>query len=221
MIVARSKHNFLIFKSFYMKLKIKKSYKNPSDTYMLKLIGRILENMKNNASFPDLNPTVAEVEKKAIDYQLALNVAGRSDRTLSSAKNDRKAELTGMLEKWDDYVTTVSNGDKTMLLSSGFDIAGLKTQPQELLPIEQPEVAIGPIGQAIVKVKRVQGARMYAFQCTPDPITADSVWTTETTTDRENTFTNLNSIAKYWFRVIAYGRGKQTVTSMLVSRVIQ
>jgi hypothetical protein len=204
-----------------MKLKIKKSYKNPSDTYMLKLIGRVLENMKNNASFPNPIPTVAEVEKGAFDYQLALNVAGRNDRTLSSAKNDRKAELTGMLEKWDDYVTTTGNGDKTMLLSSGFDIAGLKNQSQELLPIEKLDVEIGPIGQAIVSVKKVAGARMYAFQCTPDPITPNSQWTTETTSDRENTFTNLNSIAKYWFRVVAYGRGKQRVTSVLVSRVIQ
>jgi hypothetical protein len=204
-----------------MKLKIKKSYKNPSDTYMLKLVGRIVESMKNNASFPNPIPTVTEVEKGAIDFQLALNVSGRNDRTLSSAKNDRKAELTGMLEKWDDYVTATSNGDKTMLLSSGFDIAGLKNQSQELTPFEQLEVEIGPIGQAIVSIKRVAGARMYAYQCTPDPITPESVWTTETTSDRENTFTNLNSIAKYWFRVVAYGRGKQTVTSMLVSRVIQ
>jgi hypothetical protein len=204
-----------------MKLKIKKSYKNPSDTYILMLIGRIVENMRNNASFPNPTPTVAEVEKKSIDYQLALNAAGRNDRTLSSAKNDRKAELIEMLGKWDDYVTATSNGDKTMLLSSGFDIAGIRNQSQDLTPIEQLEVEIGPIGQAIVSVKRVTGARMYAFQCTPDPITPESVWTTETTTDRENTFTNLNSIAKYWVRVIAYGRGKQTVTSMLVSRVIQ
>src|SRR5690242_12208437 len=117
-----------------MKLKIKKSYRKPSDTFILKLIGRVLENMKNNAAFPNPIPTVAEVEKKAVDFQLALNVAGRSDRTLSSAKNDRKAELIGMLEKWDDYVTITSNGDKTMLLSSGFDIAGLKIQSQELTP---------------------------------------------------------------------------------------
>ena len=204
-----------------MKLKIKKSYKNPSDTFILLLCGRVVQNMKNNASFPNPIPTVPEVEKKYGDYQVALNISGRYDRTLSSAKNDRKAELIRMLEKWDDYVTTVSNGDKTMLLSSGFDIVGLKNQSQELFPIEQLEVEIGPTGQAIARVKRVAGARMYAFQCTPDPITPDSVWTTETTTDRENTFTNLNSIAKYWFRVIAYGRGKQTVTSMLVSRVIQ
>jgi hypothetical protein len=204
-----------------MKLKIKKSYKNPSDTFILKLCGRVVQGMKNTEMFPNPIPAVSEVEKKYADYQVALNIAGRFDRTLASAKNDRKAELIGMLEKWDDYVTAISNGDKTMLLYSGFDIAGIKSTEQDLTPIEQLDVEIGPIGQAIVSIKRVPGAKMYAFQCTPDPITPESVWSTETTTDRENTFTNLNSIAKYWFRVIAYGRGKQTVTSMLVSRVIQ
>lgn len=204
-----------------MKLKIKKSYKKPSDTFMLKLIGRILESMKNNSYLPNPIPSHAEAEKAATDYSQSLNIAGRNDRTLASAKNDKKAVLIGILEKWDDYVTLTSNGDKTILLSSGFDIVGLKNQSQELLVIEEMDVKIGPVGQAIVSVKKVAGARMYAFQCTPDPVTPDSVWTTETTSDRENTFTNLNSIAKYWFRVIAYGRGKQTVTSMLVSRVIQ
>jgi hypothetical protein len=204
-----------------MKLKIKKSYKNPSDTFILKLCGRVLESMRNNASYPNPTPTVAEVEKKYADYHVSLNVAGRSDRTLSSAKNDRKAELIGMLEKWDDYVTSTSNGDKTMLLSSGFDIVGIKSLSQDLTPIEKLDVEIGPIGHAVVSIKKVPGARIYAYQCTPDPVTPDSVWTTETTSDSKNTFTNLNSIAKYWFRVIAYGRGKQTVTSVLVSRVIQ
>lgn len=204
-----------------MKLKIKKSYKKPSDTFMLKLTGRILENMKNNSYYPNPIPTHAEAEKAFTDYSQSLNVAGRNDRTLASAKNDKKAVLTGILEKWDDYITQVSNGDKTMLLSSGFDIVGLKNQSPEQMVFEQVDVKIGPPGQAIVSVKKVAGARMYAFQCTPDPVTSDSVWTTETTSDRENTFTNLNSIAKYWFRVIAYGRGKQTVTSMVISRVIQ
>jgi hypothetical protein len=204
-----------------MKLKIKKSYKNSSDAFVLKICARVKESMKNNPYFPNPIPTHPEVETAFGEFQASLNVAGRNDRTLSSAKNDKKAVLTGLLDKWADYVTITSNGDKTMLLSSGFDISGIKGASQDLTPIEQLDVAIGPPGQAIARVKRVPGARMYTFQCTPDPVTPDSVWTSETTTDRENTFTNLNSIVRYWFRVIAHGRGKQTVTSVLVSRVIQ
>ena len=204
-----------------MKLKVKKSYKKPSDAFLLKLCARVKESMRNNPYFPNPIPTHAEMEKAYDDFQISLSIAGRNDRTLSSAKNDKKAALTGSLDKWADYVTITSNGDKTMLLSSGFDIAGIKGASQELNPVEQLDVAIGPPGQAIAKVKRVPGARMYTFQCTPDPVTPDSVWTSETTSDPENTFTELNSVVKYWFRVVAYGRGKQSVTSVLVSRVIQ
>ncbi|OQP68353.1 hypothetical protein [Niastella populi] len=204
-----------------MILKIKKSYKKPSDTYMLKLTGRILESMKNNPYFPNPMPTLPDVEKAFGEFQVSLNVAGRNDRTLSSAKNDKKAVLSGLLEKLGDHVTLTCNGDKTMLLSSGFDITGIGGASQDLTPVEQLDVEIGPPGQAIARVKRVTGARMYTFQCTPDPVTTDSVWASDTTSDPQNTFTNLNSIARYWFRVIAHGRGKQSVASVLVSRVIQ
>jgi hypothetical protein len=40
-------------------------------------------------------------------------------------------------------------------------------------------------------------------------------------TDREHTFTNLESVKKYLFRVIAVGKNRQSVYSPPVSRVIQ
>jgi hypothetical protein len=204
-----------------MKLKIKGSYRKGSDTYLLKICSRVKESLKENTYFPHPIPELPVVEKAFLDFQVAVSIAGRNDRTLSSAKNDKKAELIGILDELNDYVTTTSNGDKTMLLSSGFDIAGITSNSQTLAPIEQLDVEIGPPGQAITRVKKVAGARAYIHQCTPDPITPDSEWMSETITEGENTFTNLKSVAKYWFRVIAIGKGKQTVYSVLVSRVIQ
>lgn len=204
-----------------MKLKIKNSYRKSSDTYLLKICSRVKESLKGNPNFPHPTPELPVLEKAFLDYQVAVSLAGRNDRTLSSAKNDKKVVLIGLMDNLNDYVTTTSNGDKTMLLSSGFDIAGLKTIEQALGPIEQVEVVIGPPGQAITRVKKVAGAKAYIHQCTPDPITPDSQWTSETITENENNFTNLKSVAKYWFRVIAIGKGKQMEYSALVSRVIQ
>jgi hypothetical protein len=120
-----------------------------------------------------------------------------------------------------DHVMAVSNGDTTMLLSSGFDIAGIKAAEDTLAPVDKLVVDIGAPGVATTRVKKVAGAKAYIHKCTPDPITSDSVWITETTTDRENTFTNLRSVARYWFQVIAIGRGKQMESSLPVSIVIQ
>ncbi|WP_205510981.1 hypothetical protein [Longitalea arenae] len=204
-----------------MKLRIKRSHRKCSDTYLLKICNRVKESLKGNSYFPDPKPALADVEKAFQDFQMAVSIAGRNDRTLSSAKNDKKALLSGMMDNLADYITATSNGDNTMLLSSGFDLSGTKTVSQILAPIEQLDVEIGPPGQATTRIKKVTGAKAYIHECTPDPITADSKWTSETITESENTFTNLRSIAKYWFRVIAIGKGKQAVYSGLVSRVIQ
>ncbi|WP_133054667.1 hypothetical protein [Niastella populi] len=126
-----------------------------------------------------------------------------------------------ILDDLADYVTTTSNGDKTMLLSSGFDITGDKDLTQALPPIGKVVVVSDQSGQATTRVNRVAGARSYVHQYTTDPLSPDNVWISETTTEREHTFTNLRSVARYWFRVLAVGKGKQVVYSPPVARVIQ
>ena len=204
-----------------MNTKIKKTYKRCGDGSLLKLAHRVSESFKNNPNFPDPIPSQPVLEAACQEFQMAVSIAGRSDRTLSSAKNDKKAVLTRLLNELADYVTVTCNGDRTKLLSSGFDITGEKGDTQVLTPIDALTVEIGPPGQAITRVKRVHGARSYIHQCTPDPVTPDSQWVSETITEHQHTFMNLQSVTRYWFRVIAIGRGKQQVYSPLVSRVIQ
>ncbi len=204
-----------------MKLKIIRSYRYASDMNSLKIGNRVADSTKGNPAFPEANSIQEKLEKVCQDFTGTINKAGRNDRTLSSAKNDKKAELIRILDEMADHVTAVSNGDATMLLSSGFDISGIKAVDQSLGPVEKFVVEVGATGVATTRVKKVYGAKAYIHKCTPDPITPDSVWITETTTDRENTFTNLRSVARYWFQVIAIGKGKQMEASLPVSIVIQ
>jgi hypothetical protein len=204
-----------------MKLKIKTRYRIGSDTYVHKLGSRVSIGLKGNPALPNPKPSQPELEKACQDFNVSISLAGRNDMTLASAKNDKKAELIRMLDEIAEYVTTTSNGDRTILLSSGFDITGLKGSSKELAPIEKLIVEIGVPGQATTRVKMVSGAKAYVHQYTPDPMTPDSVWVSETSTDREHTFTNLKSVAKYWLRVIAVGKGKQMVYSPPVAMVIQ
>ena len=204
-----------------MQTKVKTTYKHSSDGNLAKLGSRVAQSMKGNANFPNPTPAQSVIETACQDFQSALNLAGRNDRTLSSAKNDKKAVLIRLLDDLAKYVTAVANGDKTILLSSGFDITGVKSNPQGLQPISAFEVEFGETGHAITRVKKVTGARAYVHEYTPDPITPNSVWVSETVTDPENTFSNLQSVVKYWFRVTAVGLNKQKVISPIVSRVIQ
>jgi hypothetical protein len=181
----------------------------------------VADSTKGNSVFPDAGPIQTRLEKVCGEFNGTINKAGRNDRTLASAKNDKKAELISVLDEMADHVTVVSNGDSTMLLSSGFDISGIKAIDQNLGPVEKFAVEIGVAGVATTRVKKVAGAKAYIHKCTPDPITPESVWITETTTDRENTFTNLKSVTRYWFQVIAIGKDKQMEASLPVSVVIQ
>jgi len=203
-----------------MKLKIKKSYRRASDLKTLGMGDRVSDSLKGNEKFPEAETTRLKLENKCNDFRKSISIAGRKDRTLSSAKNDLKAELVSILDSLSDYVTTTSNGDKTMLLSSGFDIAGEKDLSQSLPSIEKLVVVCDQPGQATTRVKRVAGARSYVHQYTPDPLSPDSVWVSETTAEPVHTFSNLKSVVRCWFRVIAVGKGKQSVYSMAVARVI-
>jgi hypothetical protein len=124
-----------------------------------------------------------------------MSVAGRNDRALLSAKNDKKAYLIGLLDELNAYVTAICKGDKTKLLLSGFEIAGLKSESKDLQPISELIVLSEVPGQAITRVKRIARARSYVHQYTADPLTPDSVWVSETSISRAHTFNNLRSVA--------------------------
>jgi len=203
-----------------MKLRIKTTYKHSGDAKLNMLTLRILESLKDNPYFPNPTPARSELEKAFQEFQLAASVAGRFDRTRVSAKNDKKVILLQLLSDLVAYVEATSLGDKTMLLSSGFDITGIKSDTTTLQPIKTLTVETNAAGQAITRVNRVSGARSYVHQYTSDPITSDSVWVSETSTERQHTFNNLPSVTKCWFRVIAVGR-RQSVYSPPVARVIQ
>jgi len=203
-----------------MKSKIKKSYRRTSDLKTLGTGDRVSDSLKGNTKFPEAEAKRTKLEEKCNEFRKSISTAGRKDRTLSSAKNDIKAEVVVILDDIADYVTSISNGDKTTLLSSGFDISGVKDLSQVLSPIEKLVVVSEQPGQATTRVKKIAGARSYVHQYTADPLSPDSVWVSETTTEREHTFSNLKSVARYWFRVIAIGNGKQAVYSPPVARVI-
>jgi hypothetical protein len=188
---------------------------------LLKFGYQISDIMDNNPIYTNSPLVKAVLQKSCDDFRVAGSMAGRKDRALLSAKNDRKADLVRDLDILNEYVTATCKGDKTMLLQSGFDITGLKNESQELQPFKEVKVISELPGSATIRVSKVTNAKSYVYQYTADPLSPDSVWVSETVLAREHTFSNLNSVARYWFRVIAIGKGNQAVYSPPMARVIQ
>lgn len=189
------------------------------DGDLTKITRRILDSLKENTNFPNPIPTLADVEKILQDYVGSLSDAGGFDRVLVSIKEDKKAILKQMLTELAYYVTQTSKGDKTLLLSSGFDINVERGNPQKTPPKLQAE--LGMPGQVTTRVNRVTKARAYVHQFTADPLTPQSVWISETTLKPAYTFTGITSGAKVWLRVIVIDQYGNTIYWDPVLRIVQ
>ena len=201
--------------------KISNEFTRGRDGDLLNTSGKVRQDMTNNVLFPNPSPPLAELQQAEEEYRVALyNAAGR-DTVLVSIKNDKRAVLRAILTRLAEYVSSVAKGDRTVLLASGFtlqrgkgDATTLKQITQLLVDTETPE-------QAVVSVKRVDGARAYNHQYTIGAVTSESQWISKTITEPSYTFTGLQPGVKYAFRVIAIGPGEQSVHSPIVSRYIQ
>lgn len=182
---------------------------------------RVVDHMTDNSHFPTPNPTVALLKQATQEYQQALYDAAGRDQKLVAIKDNRRAVLRSMLTQMAEYVNSVADGDREKLLSSGFKLAKNRGEDGYLRPISELEVRIDTPEQAILRIKKVAGAKAYVHEYTTGVVTNESVWVAKTTTEPFYTFKGLQSGVKHSFRVIAIGRGEKSVYSPIVSRFIQ
>jgi hypothetical protein len=202
--------------------KIVTSFNRGRDGDLVNESGKVIQDMtKNVALFPNPNPSMAELAKATEEYQVALYNAKGRDPVLVSIKDDKRAVLRAMLTQLAEYVTSVAKGDRTVLLASGFTLAKAKGEVAALKPIEKLIVDTETPEQAVIRVKKVSGAKAYTFQYTTGAVTSESQWVSRTITEFWCSLTGLQSGVKYSFRVIAIGPGDQSVYSPIVSRFIQ
>jgi hypothetical protein len=183
---------------------------------------RVLDQMENNEAFLQPPPALAELKKTLPEYEQALANARGRDKVMVSIKNDLKAVMLGLLQELADYVTVVSKGDRTTMLSSGFNVnnetgAGNKQPPA----IEKLEVDILVPGVATIRVKKVINTIAFVHQYTTEKPHQHTVWVSEGTSLGTYTFNGLQSDKRYWFRVIALGYYGLRGYSPVVSWVIQ
>ena len=118
-----------------------------------------------------------------------------------------------------NYVTQTGKGDKTLLLASGFDLNADKGTSQKVEP--SLLVELGKPGEVTIRIKRVSRARVYIHQYTADPLTPQSIWTSENSKNAEHTFTGLDSGARIWLRVIVVDQKGESIYWEPVSRIVQ
>ena len=203
-----------------MKNKIVNSYKRENDNDFITTNNKVMAKMDGNTTFVNPPEALAVIKKVLPEFIVAVVNAGDRDRVKISIKNDKRVVIEAALAELANYVTSVCKGDRTLLMTSGFELNSSKSE-SSLGVIASLDVSIDHPNEAATRIKRVKGARAYLHQYTTDPLTGDSVWTSKTITETRYTFEGLQSQKKYLFKVIAIGFKGQEAHSPMVSKVIQ
>jgi hypothetical protein len=180
----------------------------------------VIEKMENNPVFPN-PPAALEALKKVLpEFQDALVKAQSRDKEMVSVKDDKKAVVLALLAELADYVTVICNGDKSLILSSGFDVT-VERNSMPAPSVESLQVDLGLPGETTTRISNIVAAKAYIHQYAMEPPGPNTVWVSEGSSQRYYTFRGLTSDKRYWFRVVVIGASGQNAISPVVSRSIQ
>lgn len=181
----------------------------------------VLDKMENNPLFPKPPAALAKLKKAAPVFQIALaNALGR-DKHMIAIKDEKKDLVLSLLQELVLYVLKVSKGDRTIILSSGFEPTRERRKTWISPEIEILEVILGGPGIATTLAKGVKGVKGYVHQYTTKEPDKNTEWHTEGSSLKKHTFMHLKSEKRYWFRVVGIGTRKRHGYSPIVSVVIQ
>ena len=174
----------------------------------------------NFATAPGLPTLIAARD----GFATAEALAREGSKQDKKVRDEKKKELINQLHIMGNYVAYVSGADRVKAESSGFKFA--KTTFSPSAPVGVPtnlrtENGIN-IGEQKLSFDTVDSAKSYNYKCTPDPITQDSVWKSESDTICSHLCTGLEVGKRYWMMVEAIGINGQVVPSdPILTRSVQ
>jgi hypothetical protein len=178
-----------------------------SDSRLVTDTGTILTAMTvSTASYPSPLPILSDVTGALANLSTAMADAAGGGTTLTSMKNDKRAVLVALLRQLASYVTVTSNGDMTVLLSSGFPIQKPQREPIGVLPAPSNlTVTLGDLsGELHANAAPVAGAAIYNWRLSTAAAPTVVVQSAQTTA-ANNTFSNLTAGVVYNAAVNAVG----------------
>lgn len=182
----------------------------------------VVVNMTGNMSFPDTKPTIAEFTTLQNAYNEALEKTNSKDRQLIAVKNQNKLALVAAMRQLAMNVDAIANGDKVLLLSSGFDLAANNENPATLgVPTDFKIMDGVNSGELRFSCKKAANAVSYNFEYVDEEPTDQTQWIIVPSTSREITVRGLRSGMRVYGRIKAIGRKGQQANSEVLSRLVQ
>ena len=204
--------------------RIKTGIKDISTSELILKSIHIIWMMTNNPNFPNPNPSIAEVQAALDAFRKATVDALNRDKLKIIIRREKEDEMRRLITALSAYVKSVSQGDKQMIVSSGFDLAKTGKKRGKLPPPGNFRVSFmeGFPGSLKLRWKGVPGAKGYVIHTTTDIPNADSdpFWRpVGFTTRSSHIVTDLEIAIYHTFRITpvnsaGFGAPSQPVTSI-------
>jgi hypothetical protein len=180
----------------------------------------VISKMKNNPKFATPDVTVEELEAKNTLLETRSVAALSGGKEATALMHQTEDEWNDLMRKMAKYVDRIADGDETIILSAGFNLA---KQPA---PAVRPEFSVElgeKSGSVIIRRQAAEGAKSYIWQyCTSEtPAANDADWVTAQVTSKASVeLIGLTPKATYWFRSAAVTPSGTTAYNSPVMQVV-
>ncbi len=176
----------------------------------------------NTTYFPAPDPSLAEITAAIEEFERAVQAAENRDRVAISYRNEQRDVLVNLLRKLGNYVNLQADGNRTIALSSGFDVAKDPSPLPSIILVETPQLSPGVnAGQIEARNKAVAGAKAYQYFIHTDVFVPVNQWQLYPSTRSRYSFTGLESGKRYYVKVGVVGVNNQLVYSEASSFITQ
>jgi len=195
------------------KAKVKVGLRGQSPLQLVAQSRTVVTNCTGNASLPSVQSELAGLTIAANDVETAAAdqaVKAAAAQTSTSTLSDKKTVLADKMIRVGAKVELDADGNPTIILGSGYAVAGTPTPAGPMPKVESLSATPGDNeGDADLNWQPVDNNHGYIVQSTTTPTTASSWQHAANSSASKVTVSGLTSGTKYWFRVAALGTASQ------------
>jgi hypothetical protein len=192
-----------------------------TDARLYSKANHIIDKMYSNPHFVDLQPLLIILREATTIYTAALAKTQSGSKEATALKNQARTALTAVLKKIAARVQTISDGDRTLILSTGYDV---NKKWSKVGPLSKPtnfKLKQGSNKGSIYLVcDPIAGASIYEVEYTESIPTPNSRWMKQTSTRRKITIDGLISGKQYTFRMAGGGSHPSRIWSEAISSYV-
>jgi len=188
-----------------MKVKLGLSNITPSNLIVKAVF--IIGKMTGNPLFATPAPALTVIQNKTDELTGAIADSESGDHAIVALKKKFYKELKALLTQLGAYVQSITNGDETNILSSGFQVVTPGGPVGPLEPVSGLSAKTSDfIGQIDLSWEKVDGKDLYVIEMNAGDPNNQELWKLKGfSTKTKFSAKNLQTGATYWFRVAAVG----------------